>query len=204
MRMRHTQPRKSLRLCLAGLRIRCFDPIAEASQLSDHSRRSLLRRLLGDRGAAFFVTNPLMQDQPDKSTLSMGNGSDRLVVSQAWDRAAIHNFEDASLGPGSSVGRLVEKAPHVTVALRGPMAVVHACTLLIARASAHPRGETFRGGKGFCRGDRKSTRLNSSHGYISYAVFCLKKKKKKKQQLQTNHKTSTNLTSATKSTSTPD
>src|SRR3989449_6098885 len=29
-------------------------------------------------------------------------------------------------------------------------------------------------------GDRKSTRLNSSHGYISYAVFCLKKKKKKR------------------------
>src|SRR2546429_1366897 len=31
------------------------------------------------------------------------------------------------------------------------------------------------------RGDRKSTRLNSSHGYISYAVFCLKKKKKTKE-----------------------
>src|SRR5687768_17696258 len=30
--------------------------------------------------------------------------------------------------------------------------------------------------------DRKSTRLNSSHGYISYAVFCLKKKKKKKNK----------------------
>src|SRR2546422_7751960 len=29
--------------------------------------------------------------------------------------------------------------------------------------------------------DRKSTRLNSSHGYISYAVFCLKKKKKHKR-----------------------
>src|SRR3989449_3785776 len=28
-------------------------------------------------------------------------------------------------------------------------------------------------------GDRKSTRLNSSHGYISYVVFCLKKKKTK-------------------------
>src|SRR2546422_8304576 len=28
--------------------------------------------------------------------------------------------------------------------------------------------------------DRKSTRLNSSHGYISYAVFCLKKKNKSK------------------------
>src|SRR5216684_7176004 len=32
-------------------------------------------------------------------------------------------------------------------------------------------------------GDRKSTRLNSSHGYISYAVFCLKKKKKTVRKL---------------------
>src|SRR5690242_21485441 len=31
-------------------------------------------------------------------------------------------------------------------------------------------------------GDRKSTRLNSSHMSISYAVFCLKKKKKKKKR----------------------
>src|SRR2546422_5131280 len=30
--------------------------------------------------------------------------------------------------------------------------------------------------------DRKSTRLNSSHGYISYAVFCLKKKKNNTQE----------------------
>src|SRR2546430_6456738 len=33
-------------------------------------------------------------------------------------------------------------------------------------------------GFGFGRSDRKSTRLNSSHSQISYAVFCLKKKKK--------------------------
>src|SRR3712207_7216733 len=32
--------------------------------------------------------------------------------------------------------------------------------------------------RGAGRGDRKSTRLNSSHANISYAVFCLKKKKK--------------------------
>src|SRR2546422_3559921 len=31
--------------------------------------------------------------------------------------------------------------------------------------------------------DRKSTRLNSSHGYISYAVFCLKKKKNNLTQI---------------------
>src|SRR5687768_17794910 len=35
--------------------------------------------------------------------------------------------------------------------------------------------------------DRKSTRLNSSHGYISYAVFCLKKKNKKKETQTTWH-----------------
>src|SRR5205809_1241758 len=38
--------------------------------------------------------------------------------------------------------------------------------------AARDPGPAARGG----RRDRKSTRLNSSHGYISYAVFCLKKK----------------------------
>src|SRR5438128_9076884 len=37
-------------------------------------------------------------------------------------------------------------------------------------------------GSNFTFRDRKSTRLNSSHGSISYAVFCLKKKKKKKKK----------------------
>src|SRR5690625_6805443 len=37
--------------------------------------------------------------------------------------------------------------------------------------------EEFRSGDGTCFLDRKSTRLNSSHVAISYAVFCLKKKK---------------------------
>src|SRR2546422_4094337 len=44
-----------------------------------------------------------------------------------------------------------------------------------SRGPAPPR----RGGSP--SGDRKSTRLNSSHGYISYAVFCLKKKKTRKE-----------------------
>src|SRR2546430_9302861 len=37
------------------------------------------------------------------------------------------------------------------------------------------------------RGDRKSTRLNSSHSQISYAVFCLKKKKKQTTSTQAAH-----------------
>src|SRR3712207_7924043 len=35
--------------------------------------------------------------------------------------------------------------------------------------------------------DRKSTRLNSSHANISYAVFCLKKKKRKRKRLSDSH-----------------
>src|SRR5687768_18017743 len=42
----------------------------------------------------------------------------------------------------------------------------------------HPHQGVARGGRGARDRDRKSTRLNSSHGYISYAVFCLKKKNK--------------------------
>src|SRR2546427_3373206 len=38
------------------------------------------------------------------------------------------------------------------------------------------RGELVRGGGSGAEQDRKSTRLNSSHSQISYAVFCLKKK----------------------------
>src|SRR2546430_15648220 len=41
-------------------------------------------------------------------------------------------------------------------------------------------GAGFRGAGEITDRDRKSTRLNSSHSQISYAVFCLKKKKKKK------------------------
>src|SRR5438105_15215970 len=44
------------------------------------------------------------------------------------------------------------------------------------------------GGQSYAERDRKSTRLNSSHEWISYAVFCLKKKKKKnKKKINLNH-----------------
>src|SRR5690242_21599309 len=42
-------------------------------------------------------------------------------------------------------------------------------------------------------GDRKSTRLNSSHMSISYAVFCLKKKKKQQKDGHNNHHTNTRI-----------
>src|SRR2546429_8804440 len=62
--------------------------------------------------------------------------------------------------------------PYTTLfrSVRGPWAMWQcACSRAWAKASE--------------RRDRKSTRLNSSHGYISYAVFCLKKKKDRGKKL---------------------
>src|SRR5206468_5122358 len=79
------------------------------------------------------------------------------------DLHLLHSFptrrsSDLGLRPGRDRPRLRE--PHgVRAVLAGTSAVLH------------------RGGRHF-RLDRKSTRLNSSHDQISYAVFCLKKKKK--------------------------
>src|SRR5687768_17809884 len=50
-----------------------------------------------------------------------------------------------------------------------------------ARRRAHDRARVAFAAR-LLPADRKSTRLNSSHGYISYAVFCLKKKKNKTEQ----------------------
>src|SRR2546421_7885197 len=50
--------------------------------------------------------------------------------------------------------------------------------------------------------DRKSTRLNSSHDQISYAVFCLKKKKKKKKKETNVERTSNNAEPGHKTTQT--
>src|SRR2546422_11563651 len=49
------------------------------------------------------------------------------------------------------------------------------CTLAVGSDEALFPGVVTVGYERHCQ-DRKSTRLNSSHGYISYAVFCLKKK----------------------------
>src|SRR2546427_9610119 len=51
----------------------------------------------------------------------------------------------------------------------------------VAEANAHP--EVFARKTVGQVADRKSTRLNSSHSQISYAVFCLKKKKKTQQRM---------------------
>src|SRR3989449_6010289 len=56
------------------------------------------------------------------------------------------------------------------------LGVVSVQWVLVGYSIAFGHGTPWWGGLAWL--DRKSTRLNSSHGYISYAVFCLKKKKK--------------------------
>src|SRR5258707_6136005 len=74
--------------------------------------------------------------------------------------------------------------PYTTLFRSVPLCRYHARAaggVRLFRSAGH-RFRRRRIGKDAARqGDRKSTRLNSSHANISYAVFCLKKKKKKRR-----------------------
>src|SRR2546427_7873087 len=56
-------------------------------------------------------------------------------------------------------------------------------TTTTSASASMPAGSSPQSTRSRSREDRKSTRLNSSHSQISYAVFCLKKKKKLKTEL---------------------
>src|SRR5688572_32301874 len=73
-------------------------------------------------------------------------------------------------------------APGRRYGLTGPNGAGKSTFMKLLTGDLDPqRGTVVRPAKlGVLRQDRKSTRLNSSHSQISYAVFCLKKKKKKK------------------------
>src|SRR5690242_21052526 len=62
----------------------------------------------------------------------------------------------------------------------GKQMIVRFNSLKVGKNDSPPYGKTWSPGGAAMTLDRKSTRLNSSHMSISYAVFCLKKKKKKK------------------------
>src|SRR2546422_2210858 len=85
-------------------------------------------------------------------------------------QTAVHGAEGVAASP-----TLAGKVVLVTGASSGiGRAIALACAEAGADVTVTYR--TRQQGATALAGDRKSTRLNSSHGYISYAVFCLKKK----------------------------
>src|SRR5687768_17679783 len=94
------------------------------------------------------------------------------------DHRYLHSFptrrsSDLDIAPPRLLHRVEPIWPETARGLRGVIILElvitrdgTVCAARVLRTFAGPVGE-----------DRKSTRLNSSHGYISYAVFCLKKKK---------------------------
>src|SRR2546427_2278278 len=75
-----------------------------------------------------------------------------------------------------------------TLSLHDALPISHAGHQSAAgRQQGHSCPRRTRGGGTVAHPDRKSTRLNSSHSQISYAVFCLKKKKKQKKSSAKQH-----------------
>src|SRR3712207_8425240 len=92
-------------------------------------------------------------------------------------------FPYTTLFRSGYLARLTERPNLIAFDMGGTTAkaaVIHDGEVPVAREFEVARVERFR------RGDRKSTRLNSSHANISYAVFCLKKKTIIKKK-NTNH-----------------
>src|SRR5260370_29011092 len=99
------------------------DPISETAQFADHSSGALSPRPLVYGRTSFLITHAAVQDDPDQPTQPVGNGPDGLLVSQTRHQPTIHNLEDASFGLDRSIGTLIENPSHVTVSLRGAMAL---------------------------------------------------------------------------------
>src|SRR2546427_7487535 len=86
-------------------------------------------------------------------------------------------------------GRLLDQASVLVSGLLRVALLFYMVIALLAPLGTGP-DEVFRRGSTVnhsLKVDRKSTRLNSSHSQISYAVFCLKKKKKRRASVQMTH-----------------
>jgi hypothetical protein len=89
--------------------------------------------------------NPLAENLPDDSTKAMSNGPDGFRVPDAGQQAQIRQFEDAAFALDRRVRTLIQKTPHVAIALRRPVALGFPRTLLFSGTDPHPRGKVFLG-----------------------------------------------------------
>src|SRR5688572_30667640 len=97
---------------------------------------------------------------------------DRIGLPQDWQVVTVIQFRE-----------VIDGIVEINVVI---VEAIQERTNVVAAAHRNRALEEIRMLEVFVR-DRKSTRLNSSHSQISYAVFCLKKKKKKKKKKSKQH-----------------
>src|SRR3989449_1893020 len=117
-----------------------------------------------------------MPSQSDRAVplRALHRGPRAFVIANAWDAGSARalaalGFPALATSSGAQAGVLGRRDGAVT----RDEALAHCGA--IAAATDLPVSADLE------KGDRKSTRLNSSHGYISYAVFCLKKKTRRRR-----------------------
>src|SRR5215204_7053240 len=152
---------------------------------------SLTPLRVGDRDHRAFehsgVGGDDLLDLDRRDVLAAGDDDVLLAVADLDVAVGMHDPDVSGVEPAAVERRrgrsgIVEVPGHHVVAAHHHLA--H--RLAIAGHVLHPRvDDADRIGDDV---DRKSTRLNSSHTVISYAVFCLKKKKKKKLEYFINQK----------------
>src|SRR5215831_17006529 len=129
-----------------------FDTVTKVSKCPDHSGSAGSLGLFAYGGTTFLIANAVVQNDPDQLAEAIRNGPDRFVVSQTRHETTIDDLEDTSFVFDGCIGRLIENAAHLTVALRRAFAAVYAGTLLFARACSYPGDQILSGRKGRCLG----------------------------------------------------
>src|SRR5690242_17692497 len=119
-----------------------------------------------------------------------------MSVPSEWSKTEARNDADPWAAHGSDFVLISQARPPSRIELARERILVSRLYLGLLRTITDDYGTAFAAQSDsltlrtigiyvFLRTDRKSTRLNSSHMSISYAVFCLKKKKKKNNTIKT-------------------
>src|SRR2546429_832265 len=141
--------------------------------------KRLLRRIV-PLGVTLFMSVGAVVSQAKADIFSVkdyeatGKKADnaRTAIQKAIDACAKAGGGIVYLPPGDYTSGTIHLRSHVRFWIEA------GATLFSAEEDAAFDTDGLLFGEDLINIDRKSTRLNSSHGYISYAVFCLKKKKK--------------------------
>src|SRR5688500_10700937 len=104
--------------------------VPELSEVPAHLGRATLCAQSGDGRATFLIRNALVQNLPDQTTETMGDGANRLCVPEPRHQPSIDKLEDTAFRFHRGVGGLIQHSAHVPVALRRAMTVAHARALV--------------------------------------------------------------------------